>query len=81
LEVPLVFITFHYIRKFKKLLRASSVRRTEGITNTVMTKHLLEQEDRYIILKKKQSNYVFAALVLNFLLHVIEIVMFYADSQ
>jgi hypothetical protein len=46
-----------------------------------MTKHLVEQEDRYIVLKQQQANLVQAVQIINFVMHVVELVLFYAIDQ
>jgi hypothetical protein len=84
LEIPLILLTFYFIRKFKRLLKTqtTTTHRSNPGSYSVATKHLIEQEDRYMVLKKMQSNLVFYALLANFALHLIEIVLFYAfDHQ
>lgn len=49
---------------------------------TFVTKHLIEAEDRYISLKKRQANLAVLAIVVSFVFHVIDIIFYYGiDNQ
>ena len=80
IELPIIIGTLYYVRKFKQLLN-NQTSKYENIDHTVMTKHLVEQEDRYIVLKQQQANLVQAVQIINFVMHVVELVLFYAIDQ
>ena len=78
LEVLLIAMTFNYISKFKSLLKSQSdIGKTE-LSN--ITKHLIEQEDHYIVQKKQQANLVIVALLANFILHLGELLLYTTRS-
>lgn len=83
LEIPLIILTIYFSRKFKKLLNLqSSDHRTDyNPSPTVLTKHLIEQEDKYITLKKLQANLTIFALLVNFTLHLLEMILYFGIDK
>lgn len=78
LEIPIVVLTCYYGRKFKHILtHQSQSHHTAGESPTFVTKHLLEQEDRYVLLKKLQANLAMIALIVSLCLHIVDIVLYY----
>lgn len=81
IELPIIIVTFYYVKKFKSLLNNQSSKYGD-VDRTFMTKHLIEQEDRYVVLKQQQASLVQGAQVINFIMHLVELLLFYTvDKQ
>jgi hypothetical protein len=82
-EIPIVVLTCYYGKQFKNILtQQSKSHHTLGESPTFVTKHLLEQEDRYVTLKKLQANLAIIVQIVSFCLHIVDIVLYYGgDGQ
>lgn len=79
IELPIIVLTLFFSHKFKAMLTKASNIGVSAIEQnpTFVTKHLLEAEDRYIVLKKRQANLALLALLVSFFLHLLNIILYW----
>jgi hypothetical protein len=67
----------YYSHKFKKILDDNYTHKSDhNHSPTFVTKHLMEAEDRYITLKKRQAKLAVMAVLVSFLFHILDIVLY-----